>query len=247
VPALGDLLGVQYVGERLGLTGEHSTNWEVQSGHTYLRLDPEPAARHPVVAGFEGTDILALGGTLQRVIPDAGAEAVATFVPPFPIYPPEFSWMRVPRTDIPGIIVREHSAGGRLVYFAADIDRVYGARRLPDHGRLLANAVRWASAELPLRVEGPGYIDCHLYQQGERLILHLVNLSGANEWPGYLEEHLPVGPLQVAVRWKHGCGVHVRRCVQVGMLPAQVIDGWACVRLETLVDHEMLVFEPGEP
>jgi len=32
---------------------------------------------------------------------------------------------------------------------------------------------------MQLSVEGPGPIDCHLYQQPGRLILHLVNLTGA--------------------------------------------------------------------
>ncbi|MFO7697683.1 MAG: Tat pathway signal protein [Anaerolineae bacterium] len=242
-PALGELLGITYAGERLGLTGAHSSNWEVQSGHTYLRLDPEPRSRHPLVAGFEGTDILAFGGTLQRVSLAAEARPVATYVPAFPIYPPEFSWMRQSHSDIPAIVAREHPAGGRIVYLAADIDRVYGARRLPDHGRLLANAARWAAGELPLHVEGLGAIDCHLYRQGERLILHLVNLSGASEWPAYLGEHLPVGPLTVSVRWPGDKDVRARCCVEPSVLPVMQKDGQATVTLDGLVDHQVIVFE----
>jgi hypothetical protein len=242
-PALGALLGVTYTGERLGLTGAHSANWEVQSGHTYLRLDPNEGDRHPVGAGFGDTDLLAFGGTLQRVSLLAGAQAAATFVSAFPLYPPEFSWMREPRTDIPAVIVHGHPAGGRMVYLAADIDRVYGARRLPDHGRLLANAALWVAGELPLRVEGSGYLDCHLYRQGARLVLHIVNLSGANEWPAYLEEHLPVGPLAVAVPWSDGTELHARCCVDPCDLAVTRRDGWAEVRLDRVVDHQMIVFE----
>ena len=40
---------------------------------------------------------------------------------------------------------------------------------------MLANLVRWASGDrLPLSVEGPGLIDCHLYRQQDRLILHTI-------------------------------------------------------------------------
>jgi hypothetical protein len=243
IPALGEQLGVAYAADRLGLTGVHSSNWEVQSGHTYLRLVPDPVFRHPIMSGFDDTDLLAFGGTLQRVSLRAGAEAAATFVPAFPIYPPEFSWMREPRTDIPAGVVREHPAGGRMVYLAADVDRVYGARHLPDHGRLLANVARWAAGELPLRVEGPGYLDCHLYRQEERLIVHIVNLSGANEWPAYLEEHLPVGPLAVAVRWDGSAAVHARCCVEPRDLAVTRREGWAEVALDRVVDHQMIVFE----
>jgi hypothetical protein len=120
---------------------------------------------------------------------------------------------------------------------------VYGARRLPDHGRLLANAVHWAAGDLPLRVEGPGAIDCHLYRQGVRQILHLVNLSGAGEWPAYLEEHLPVGPLTVSVRWPVGTDVRARCCVEPEGLPVTHRDGRATVTLDRLVDHQVIVFE----
>lgn len=242
-PVLADMLGVRFTGERLGLSGAQSSNWEVQSGHTYLRLDAAEDARHPVVQGFEGTDLLACGGTLQRVVAAPDVAVVATFVPAFPIYPPEFSWMREPRTDIPAVVVREHPAGGRIVYLAADIDRVYGQRHLPDHGRLLANAVRWAAGPLPLSIEGPGYLDAHLYRQDGRLILHLVNLSGTTEWPGYLEEHLPVGPLTIRVLWQGGEAVRARVCVDNGESPVTLRDGEAQVRLERVVDHELIVFE----
>ncbi|MGI6368855.1 MAG: beta-galactosidase [Anaerolineae bacterium] len=240
-PALGDLLGVHYTGELYGLTGSHSSNWEVQSGHTYLRLDPVEAARPPLVAGLEGTDLVAFGGTLQGVLPGQGVGVAATFVPAFPIYPPEFSWMREPASDIPALLTREHPAGGRMVYLAADIDRVYGLRRLPDHGRLLANAVRWAAGELPLEVEGPGRIDCHLYRQGSRLILHLVNLSGTSEWPGYLEELLPVGPLTVRLRCRAAAAT--ARAVNTGALDVSLADGWATVTVPSVCDHELLVLE----
>jgi hypothetical protein len=247
---LSDLLGIHHTGQRLGLEGQHSANWEVHSGHTYLRLPHNQEIRHPILTGFQGTDILAFGGTLQQVDLLPGAQAVATYIPAFPIYPPEFSWMPTPSSgapeaDIPAIVVRDHPAGGRTVYLAADVDRCYGRRGLPDHGDLLANAVRWAARDtFPLRVDGPGYVDCHLYRQGGRLILHLINLSGCNAWPAYLEEHLPVGPLRVSVRldgdFRPGSA---RSRVGDRVLDLEMTDGWATVELPTLVDHELIVFE----
>ena len=44
----------------------------------------------------------------------------------------------------------------------------------PTTANLLANIFRWAAADrIPLEVRGPGLIDCHLYRQPGRLILHL--------------------------------------------------------------------------
>ena len=38
-----------------------------------------------------------------------------TFVPPFPTYPPETSWMRQPTTDIPGLVLSEHGAAASRI------------------------------------------------------------------------------------------------------------------------------------
>ncbi len=243
VSPLADLLGIAPTGEQLGLLGQHSSNWEVQSGHTYLRLEPSADMHHPLVQGFEGTDILAFGGTLQRVATRPGASVAATFVPAFPIYPPEFSWMREPATDIPALVAQERPEGSRTVYLAADVDRVYGARRLPDHGQLLANAVRWAAGELPLCVQGPGHLLCTLYRQETRWILHIVNLSGANEWPAYVEELLPIGPLRVGIRYAENGPTRALLRVSGGEAPLETSNGWAWVELEQVAAHELVVFE----
>lgn len=242
--ALADVFGARHTGVRLGVEGQHSSDWEVQSGHTYVRLPAAEAQRHAVVAGFAETNILPFGGTLQKVFVLGAAEAVATFVPPFPIFPPEFSWMREPESDVPAIVAREHPSGGRVVYFAGDVDRCCGRRALPDHAHVLANAVRWAAGDtIPLRVDGPGYLDCHLYRQPGRLLVHVVNLSGCNLWPGYLEEHLPVGPIRVAVRVNDVVPQHAMLRVYQQDVDVQVSNGWATIVLKSLVDHELVVLE----
>ena len=141
------------------------------SGHTYLRLAPELRARvdgpragdepaisgtrHPVLRGFDETDLLAFGGTLGPLKVDAGALVPLTFVPPFPTYPPETAWMRQPTTDIPGLVLSERGQS-RVAYMPADIDRRYAGEHLPDHARLLANIVRWAAGE-EHPADGRGY------------------------------------------------------------------------------------------
>ena len=260
--ALGDLFGVRASGERLGAeTG--SASWDDARGHNYLRLaaplgsPPDSgaadwnalSAAEGLFYGFEEVEILPFGGTLQGVEALPGSQVLAAYVPAFPIYPPETSWMRQPATDRPVIVARQHAGGGRVVYFAGDIDRCYGRRGLPDHGALLANAARWAlGGDLPFTVTGPGYVDAHLYRQARRedefrLILHLVNLSGCST-PGYLEEHLPVGPLQVAVKLPPGCRVQrVVRRVAGGDLSFTAAGGQVRFEVPLLVDHEVVVVE----
>jgi hypothetical protein len=252
-PALDELLGIRRSAQSSGVEGMISASWDVYTAHTYLRLLPElnqpgsvtaEITRHPLLAGFDETDIVAFGGALEGVLADEGVNTLATYVPAFPIYPPEFSWMREPRTGIPAIVVREHPAGGRIVYFAADLDRCYGRHRLPDHGDLLAHAVRWAARDtLPLSVEGPGFLDCHLYRQRGRRIVHLVNLSAARAWPDYVEEMLPAGPVRVALRLDNGfTPQQVALRVSEQTLPVDIAVGHAIVELPAIADHELLIF-----
>lgn len=104
-------------------------------------MGTEPAVtggRHDVLRGFEETDILPFGGVLEPMQVDPGARVLLTFVPPFPIYPPETAWMREAKTDIPGLMVNAPAGGGRVVFLPADLDRRFGRDNLPDHGDLLA-------------------------------------------------------------------------------------------------------------
>jgi hypothetical protein len=233
--------------------------WVKDTAHTYLRLTPELRARvdgprvgtepaiagerHPVLRGFEETDILPFGGMLEPLKVDPGTEVLMTFVPSFPIYPPETAWMRQPKTDIPGLMLRTTSSGSRVAFLPADLDRRYGRDNLPDHGRLLANLVHWVlKDDLPLRVEGPGLIDCHLYHQSGRMVLHLVNLTNTGTWRQPVDELIPVGPLNVRVRLTNEVRTkHVHLLVAGRTTTVAVAKGWARFELKSILDHEVAV------
>lgn len=252
--ALADLFAARYTGKRHGPLDPARTE------HSYLRLTPdvgqdvdgprsgeEPTGsepRHPVLRGFEKTNILAFGGVLLEVKPGSAAVVPLTLVPDFPVFPPEDSWMRVPRTDIPGLILSQRNSA-RIAYLPADIDRRFDHGNAPDHGDLLANLVRWAAGDsIPLEVQGPGLIDCHLYRQQERLILHLVNLTSAGTWRTPVHESIPVGPLTVGVKLLEGVRGQRLRLTVSGETSAPLRrDGWARFEVKSIVDHEVAVIE----
>jgi hypothetical protein len=153
--------------------------------------------------------------------------------------------MREPRTTIPGLLVRHQGSGGKTAFLPADLDRRYASDNLPDHGDLLANLVRWAAGpRLPLHVEGPGLLDCHLYRQSHRLILHLVNLTNAGTWRAPVEELLPVGPLRIRLALPAGVKGKIARLLVTGKRPAASFrDGFASLTLSSVLDHEVLVIE----
>ncbi|MCU1259321.1 MAG: hypothetical protein JWO80_2206 [Bryobacterales bacterium] len=249
--ALADLFGAH---APASAGGERKS--AAQSIHTYLRLTPELRAgvwgpkagdeppvtgqRHPVLKGFEETDIVPFGGMLMPLKVDSGATVPLTFIPEFPIFPPETSWMRQPKTDIPGLVLK-----GRVAYLPADLDRRYIQDGLPDHGDLLANLVRWAAQDsVPLRVEGSGVVDCNLYSQPGRLILHVVNLTGTGTGRAPVEDLIAIGPLRVSVKVPDKGHAKSVRMLVAGTSKTPTVDkGWATLTLDRLLDHEVLVFE----
>ena len=250
--ALADLFGAHLGG------ADRSRSQAGQSFHTYLRLAPElrakvwgpkagdepvPAGeRHPVLLGFEETDILPFGGMLEALRIDSGATVPLTFVPPFPVYPPETSWMRTPKTDIPGLVLNTRGTA-RIAFLPADIDRRYGRDNLPDHANLLANIVQWvANGRVPLQVTGAGLVDCHLYRQPGRAVLHLVNLISAGTWRGPIDELIPIGPLQVRLKLPEGvAGKSLQYLVSGAKAAVRVKEGWISFEVKSILDHEVIV------
>jgi hypothetical protein len=227
--------------------------------HTYLRLKPELRAavegprsgsepvpsgqRHEVLQGFGETDILAFGGVLEDLLVDSGVESPMTFIPEFPIYPPETAWMREPDSGIPGLLLHAPPGGGRVAFLPADLDRQFGRYQMPDHGRLLANLVRWAAkGSIPLKVEGAGLLDCHIFRQDGRLIVHIVNLSNEGAWRTPVQEILPVGPLNISVElpaeMRPG---QVQLLVSGQTVPFVTEAGWCRFTIAQVHDHEVMV------
>ncbi len=162
-----------------------------------------------------------------------------SYIPEFPIFPPEFSWMREHDTGKPIAVVREHFQGGRIVYLPADIDRCFRRDNFPDHGNLLVNVIRWASnGKIPCSVSGPGLIDCQIYEQEGRRILHMVNLTGTTQEP--LHEIISVGPFSVRIR---GTG-KVRSLVTSAIVESEESDGWVQFDVPSIDLHEVFVIEP---
>jgi hypothetical protein len=257
--ALGDIFGAHkaegHNSSQLPISVRRAGN----TLHTYLRLTPElrgtidgpfngkePAVaggRHEVLRGFEETDIISYGGILEPLRTDPGAEALMTFIPEFPIYPPETAWMREPKTSIPGLIINTFPNGSRIVYMPADIDRQYGRYNLPDHGDLLANLVRWVSKDnIPLVVEGKGLTDFNIYVQPGRLIIHIVNLTSAGTWRQPVDELIPVGPLKIKVRLPDGIpGMKLKFLVSGGQGNVKTEKGWCSFIINSVSDHEVAV------
>ena len=237
---LWELLGLRHTGERAGIIGGVENGLGHYEAHSYLRL---PTRRHEIFSGFEDTGILPFGGGFDIVESKGGLTPIASYIPPFPIFPPEFSWIREESPEVSTVFAGKLDSGAKVVYFAADIDRCYGRSELPDHGTLLANAVNWTlNGTAPIKVTGPGYINCKLYRKENRIIVHLINLSGCNI-TGYCEEYLPVGPFSVQVKDQ---GIRISKAtlaVSERNIPLSTRDHSIILEIEKIIDHEMIILE----
>lgn len=258
--ALADLFGVHRKSGSHG--GQELANADIETSirHTYMRLVPElraglygpvdgtaPAVigeRHPLFDGLQDTDTIPFGGFLPVVGVDNDVSVLATFIPDFPIYPPETSWMRQPRSDLPVITVREPASGGKLIWLVGDLDRCFARDEHPEHAQIIANAVRWALGDRGvLSIEGGhGVISSTLYEQDGRYVLHLNNRLITAKVPGRQSELIPIGPITVRLRVgsKRPSG-DVRLRVSARDVPARVEGTQLVFEVPEVVDHEVAV------
>jgi hypothetical protein len=102
--------------------------------------------------------------------------------------------------------------------------------------------------QLPLRVKAPSTVDVTLTRQGDRQLVHLVNMTtnqvvedeGCN---ADTYEVIPLHNLEVRVRTDALLG-RVYGAADGADLPWRYEDGWAVVEIPRLDLYEILVLEP---
>ena len=233
--ALGDVLGVRYRGRILG-----------PLRNSYLAFRGKPGQlRHPILDGFD--DAAYTVNCIRAVDAEpttALAEAPITLIPGYPDLPMEYVYERVPRGDTPQVFLRDLGRA-RTVYFPMDLDRTFWEVMLADHGRLLANAVRWAINEPPqVTVAGPGLLDVAVWRQPGAMVVHLVNFTNPMMMKGPMRELTSVGAQRVRVRL--AAGQRARRAellVSGKKVAAKVSQGTVEVTVPSVLDHEVVVLE----
>ncbi len=180
----------------------------MQNSYLNIEKDPRTGQFHPLVHGLENATRIISGVNRVYVKPqETSLPPPLTVVPSYPDLPMEEVYPRIPRTNIPGVFLRE-TGGGRVAYFPWDLDRTFWEVLDVDHGKLLKNAVLWVSdEEPPVTVSGPGVIDVSIWRQKASITVHLVNLTNPMMMKGPVREIIPL-PAQL-VRLKIPTGDRV--------------------------------------
>ncbi|MEP7365550.1 MAG: beta-galactosidase trimerization domain-containing protein [Acidobacteriota bacterium] len=215
--------------------------------NSYLNIDKDSRTGkfHPLVRGLEDATRIINGAAWVRAKPTSPVDSTPlTLVPSYPDLPMEQVYARVPRTDTPGVYIRQRGRG-RVVYFPFDLDRTFWEVLAPDHGQLLRNAVAWAhDEEQPLIVEGSGILDVSLWQQKESLAAHLVNLTNPMMMKGPVREIIPSPPQQVRILVPEGKRVRkVTFLVSAKMAAHRIAKGVVSVDVPPIGVHEVVAVD----
>jgi hypothetical protein len=231
---LADLFGVSFTGRTEG-----------PMHNAYLRLEHEAAPGHPLLAGLEDAPRIVHGvWRLEGTAREKFAAPPLTLIPSYPDLPMEKVYARVPKTDIAQVFLREAGAG-RVVYFPWDVDRTFWEILDVDHGKLLRNAVAWATNEqVPVTVAGIGVLDVTVWQQKNSLTVHLVNLTNPMMMKGPIRELIPVGEQKVRVRLPDGKKARsVRLLVADAAASLRQTGEWLEVTVPSILAHEVVAVD----
>jgi len=144
----------------------------------------------------------------------------------------------------PGVYLRD-TGRGRVVYFPADIDRTFWEVLNVDHGKLLRNAVLWATNEsAPVSVEGQGVIDISVWEQKSSMTVHLVNLTNPMMMKGPVREIFPISNQRVSIQIPGGRHVTKARLLVAGKeIPHRRENGRILVDVPSIGVHEVVALD----
>lgn len=178
-------------------------------------------------------DLLLLNGPFTELEESAGARL--TLIPPSMFGPPEFIHTDMRETQTPALADRD---GGRSMWLPFDLGSMYYRLSLPAHAGLFRDLVRELLPARQLTTDAHPLVETTLMRQGERMLVHMVNLSGHSQ-TGYFAP-LKMGPVRVEVE---GEFTHARGLREGRRLEAVRRAGRTRVTAPELADYELIVLE----
>lgn len=231
---LASLFGASYAGKTEG-----------PMLNSYLKLNKENSGQfHPLLRDLENS-VRFINAVNQVSITRAeNGSSPLQVVPTYPDLPMEEVFPRSDLNGQPGVVVR--TAGkGRVVYFPGDVDRTFWETLNYDLGRLLRNAVLWATNEpAPLTVEGKGILDVSIWTQKNSMTAHLVNLTNPMMMKGPVREIIPISAQKIAIKIPEGRTIKQVRLLVAGTNPKYANkENLVTLEVPSIALHEVIAIE----
>ena len=232
---LASLFGVNYAGKVEG-----------PMQNSYLSLNKDSSGQyHPLLKDFENAVRIINAANQVTVTPAGEGIYPLQVVPTYPDLPMEEVFPRKGAlAGQPGAIVRQVGKG-RVVYLPGDIDRTFWETLSFDQGRLLRNAVLWATDEpAPLTVEGKGVLDVSVWTQKNSMTAHLVNLTNPMMMKGPIREIIPITEQKVKIQIPAGRKVKQVQLLVAGKKPNYTNkDGYIQLEVPSIALHEVVAID----
>jgi hypothetical protein len=233
---LASLFGVSFGGQ---------TEGPMKNSYLTLHKDPSTGQFHPLLGGLEDATRI-INGVNRVVVKPAIPESYAPLavVPSYPDLPMEEVFARPAKTAEAGVFLGQIGRG-RVVYFPWDVDRTFWDVLDVDHGKLMRNAVLWATNEHPpVSVKGPGIVDLAVWTQSQSMTVHLVNLTNPMMMQGPLREIVPIPGQQMRVRVPAGRRVIAARLLAARReVPYKEVNGAVELEVPSIGLHEVVALD----
>jgi hypothetical protein len=181
---LADLFGAHYL--------ETANTWgpNPEGLQNYLK----PVSGNPLTGSVEDAGLIPITGDYCKVELTSG-KAALTLEQPFIVFPEGLSYAVGEPEGNPCAVVREHTGGGKTVYFPVQLDKMYGIVGFSEIGGTLAGAASWTlGGNLRATCDAPDSVLLTLRLQDNRANVHLVNRTGGRRM---LQQIVPVHDVKV--------------------------------------------------
>ena len=212
--------------------------------NSYLTVQKE-AGNHPLLTGLQDAEQIIDGTWQLDVRPTASFDPpLLTRIPQYPSLPMEKNYSRAKSIGAAGLYLRELGKS-RIVYFPWDVDRVFWDVMCDDHGKLLRNAVEWATnEEKPITVTGPGMLDVTVWRQKSSMTVHLVNLTNPMMMRPSFHELIPAPAQKVRLKLPDGRKAGSVQLLVSGAMPAVERSGeHLTLVVPSVLDHEVIAID----
>lgn len=192
----------------------------------YVRVRDK--ARFPSLAR---SPLLMLDGPFSAA-PDAPG-APLTLTPPSMFGPPEFIHTDMRDTATPALLSLEN---GAVTWIPFELGTLYYRHSLTAHAGLLRDVVNSLLPRRQLTTNAHPLVEMSLMRQGERTLLHMINLSGHSQ-TGYFAP-VPMGGIEVSLEGEFS-GAAALRSGQT--LPVVRAGGRTSFKAPSLADYELVI------